>query len=328
MHLPKSWRRAIAAWICCAALIAAPVAAATDSTEVSYIYSYTGFSDAYQLTRGDKTLTVAPFLPLLDGDRVTVVKPKDKSGTVSTLKLSLNGVIATIDAANSPYCVGKADGDCRAGAAATGASAPNSALVVFKNILASIAPIFGAAQDDSYSAQVDQMVTRGAPSGPKVPMLGVSPAAIEPTSSTVLAFAWLGGAQPFTVTILPAPGGQPLVTKSGITGNSIMLSGLRLAPGTYQVQIQDTNQLKALGSFQCVDQASPTTAIDTISGDLAMPPATIATIRAGLLARQGQQYYLLAYQTIAELPDDAPNGQVHALRGWLAEGLPPTDLGQ
>ena len=328
MHLPESWYRTVAASIWGAALFATPVAAATDPAGVAYVYSYTGFSDAYQVIRGDKTLTVAPFLPLLDGDRVSIVQSKDKFGTVSTLKLSLNGAIVTIDAAHSPYCVGKVGGNCAAAAAATAASASSSVLAVFTNILASIAPIFGAAQDDAYSSQVDQMVTRGAASGPEVPMLGASPAPIELVGSTVLAFAWLGGAQPFTVTVLPASGGQPLVTKSGVTGNNITLSGLKLAPGAYQVQIQDTNQQKALGNFQCVNEAAPTTPIDPISGDVAIPPATIAIIRAGLLANKGQQYYLLAYQSIAELPDDAPNGQVHKLRTWLAEGLPPTNLSQ
>jgi hypothetical protein len=330
MHLPKLWCKAVAPGIFGAALVAAPVAAATaDSTGVCYIYRYTGYSDAYRVVRGDKTLAVAPFLPLLIGDRIVVVEPKDKSGTISTLTLSVNGELEPIDAAHSPYCVGKAEGDCNAPTAAYLASASaNPALAVFKNILASVAPIFGAAQNDAYSSQVDQMVTRGPATGPKVPMLGASPSPIEPVSSTVLAFAWLGGAQPFTVTIVPASGGQALVSKSGVTTNNIMLSGLQLKPGAYQVQIQDARQDKAVGNFLCVNEAPPTTAIDSISGDVAIPPATIATIRAGLLANKGQQYYLVAYQTIAELPDDPPNGQVHNLRGWLTEGLAPTNLGQ
>jgi len=316
MHLPK---------LCLMAVI---MAATGTSNAVCYIYSYTGYSDAYQVVRGGKTISVAPFLPLLDGDRVIVVRPRDKSGTVSTLTVSLNGQLQAVDGAHSPYCVGKTNGDCHgADASYTASATGNPALAVFKNILASIAPLFGAAQDDAYSSQVDQMVTRGL-GGPKVPMLPASPVPIEPANSTVVAFAWLGGTQPFTVTVTPASGSQPLVTKTGVTANNIVLSGLQLAPGTYQVQIQDAQQQKATGTFQCVNASAPTTPIDSISGDIAIPPATIATIRAGLLAHRGQQYYLLAYQALAALPDDPPNGQVHNLRSWLAEGLPPTNLGQ
>jgi hypothetical protein len=321
--------RAIPASVFTAALLAAPASAAGSAQGIVYIYAYNGASSAYQVASNGKTETAAPFLPLLDGDRITIATPKDQLGNPSIMTLSINGRLVQVD--HSPYCIGKSSGDCNGANAPTGAFAgmTSQALMVFKSVLASISGIFGQAQDDSYSSLVDQMVSRGpGTSAPQIPMLPASPMPIEPASSTLLAFQWLGGKTPFTVTVVPARGNTPLVTKTGIAQNNVTIEGLHLAPGTYQVHVTDSLQQTVSGTFNCVNQPLPPLPIDSISNDLAIPPATLAALRAGLYAKQGTEYYLVAYQALADFPDDPPNGQVHNLRNWLAEGLPFSNFGQ
>ncbi len=318
-----------AALFAAAAIVAAPplLGRAAASAPVDFVYEYQGFSDAYRIVdRNDRGKPVAPLAPLANGDVVSVSAPKDRAGTPTSIVLSIGGERYTVTSSNSPFCVGRINGNCKAGWAqqALESATQNPIVKVFDSILASIVPIFGQAQDDSYSTQTAQMVARGAESpAPQIPMLPSSPLALEPASSSLIAFGWLGGQPPFTVAVLPASSEQPLAQQSGVTENSVTIQGRHCRPGTYRVQIEDAAHEKIGGAFQCVAQGLPALPIDEISGDLQMPPAAIATIRAGLLARHGRQWYLAAYQELAPFVDDAPNGQVHNLRYWLSEGLPP-----
>lgn len=299
----------------CFSLLAAGTTPA-DQAQISYVYGYTGLASAYRITHAGKTQTIAPFLPLQNGDRVTIVRSSN-SGVRSVVTLSIDGVLYSVDAAHSPFCVGAASGKCTAGAHPSAPS--NPALTILKHVLASIAPIFGEAQDDYYSSHVDQMVSRGVPSPPSIPMLPRSPLAVTPATSTSLSLQWLNGTPPFTVTLYS--GDTAVARKTGVVQNSVTLDDLRLTAGTYHVVIEDSQHLKGDGRFKAVaeDLPNPPLPIDKIAPYL--PPAQLATVRAGLLAHRGMQYYLMAYQALAPLPDDAP--QAGQLRNWLAEGEPP-----
>lgn len=310
-----------------AAIVAAPPVASTAAADVNFVYSYQGYSDAYRIVdRNDKRKPVAPLAPLSNGDVVSVVAAEDRAGKKTAIVLSIAGEHFTVTASNSPFCVGRVGGDCKAGWAqqALESAQQNSIVKVFDSILASIVPIFSQAQDDSYSTQSAQMVARGAQTpAPQIPMLPASPLAVEPASSSLLAFGWLGGRPPFTVTVLPASSENPIAQRTGVVQNSVTIEGMHFTPGRYRVRIEDASNQKISGTLQCVAGGLPALPIDDISGDLQMPPAAVATIRAGLLARHGLQWYLAAYQELAPFTDDAPNGQVQNLRYWLSEGLPP-----
>ncbi len=306
-------------------LLGASVGPGSGASGVAYIYSYSGYSDAYRVTRDGKTLAVAPLLWLAPGDRIAIVSPRDRFGNPSVITVSVNGELTRIDAAHSPFCIGAASGICGSSPVVPSLkSVQNETLAGLRRVLTSVAPVMREAHDSAYSSQVDQMTTQGSvvPPAPVIPMLPSAPLAVEPVSAAVVAFGWLGGQAPFTVTIFSLSSSRPLVTQPSVSRNSVTISGVQLTSGRYAVRVEDALGRTAQGAFQCINGDLPPLPIDQIGGGITLPVSTIAIIRAGLLARQGRQYYLAAYEALASLPDDGPGGDVYGMRTWLAKGLP------
>ena len=313
-------RRAIRIGLCAGALaVMCSAVGATKPSPVGFVYQMTGKSSAYRINRDGKAESITKRFLLFDGDQIAVSEPKDQSGKPAVITLWITGRLYNIGFADSPFCVGQAAPGCKSESAG---GVQNPVPKVFWSILESVASIVEEARGDAYSSQVDQMVSRGPSAPPSIPMLPSSPLAIQPQSAPILAFEWLGGQPPFAISVVSPSSHQIVTHESGVLPNSVAFKNLQLAPGTYHVRIVDAAGQKARGDFQCVAQPLPALSIDGVSEDLQLPPDAIATIRAGLLAKQGVEWYLAAYDMLAPFPDDGPGGQVHALRYWLAEGLP------
>ena len=289
-------------------------------SDVAYVYSYEGFAANYAVQRAGKTEPVAPFLPLQTGDRVSVLAATGANGRKLALVLSIGGLRYTVNASNSPFCIGPKGTGCAANAALSSGAA-NPALTVLKNILASVAPIFGEAQEDAYSSQQEAMTghRQGTAEPPKIPMLPAAPIARAALKSSALAFAWLDGKAPFKIQLSGGTGCA--ARQSGVSANSATFRNLRIAPGTAcRLRIEDADRQAVSAGFEVVaPQALPGLSIDQIVND---PDLPADVLKAALLARQGRQWYLAAYQAVADAADD-PQHQALQLRSWLAEGQPP-----
>ena len=314
-----------------AAVLILPVAAASfaavraSSPDVAYIYSYEGAAANYSVLRAGRAIPVAPFLPLRTGDRITVNAPADRQGRKLTLVLSVGGQHRQVTAASSPLCIGVKTAGCNSNVTIDTA-ASNPVMTVLKNVLSSIAPIFGEAQEDSYTTQQDAMTGHRATAvePPALPMLPESPRARTNVQMSRLAFAWLAGKAPFTAEL--SGGRNCAAKKTAILETSVVFYNVQVAPGTScRLKIEDAGHHSVTGTFDVVGSAAlPKLAVDQVMNDPALPAGlrgNAAAIRAAELAGQGVQWYLAAYQIVAAAPDD-PEHRVQQLRSWLAEGLP------
>jgi hypothetical protein len=313
-------RRTIAFGIGAGLLAVASVAnAAVNPQPVGFVYDMSASPAAYAIMREGQTQSVADRALLFDGDTVKVLEERDRLGKAAIITLWIRGRLYSVDFANSPFCIGSVSSACKSQSAGIEG---NPIPKIFWSVLESVGSIFEQARQDTYSSQVDQMVARGASSSPTIPMLPASPLAIEPVGSPILAFEWLGGEPPFAV-LIRAPSGQTAAKLQGVEANSVAIEGLHFVPGRYRVKIADAQGRTASAEFACSTRTLPVLSIDAMGDVSGVPAVVISSMRAALLARQGREWYLAAYQILATLPDDAQKGQVHDLRFWLAEGLPP-----
>lgn len=285
---------------------------------VAYVLSYAGTAANYSVVRGGKSERVAPFFPLQSGDRITIAGRTDSAGHALQIVLAIGGERQTVAAENSPFCIGPKTAGC-AGNAQLSAGA-NPVATVFKNILASIAPIFGEAHDDYYSAQQDAMTGHRGSEPPEIPMLPGAPLARVGAADS-LTFAWQGGTAPFRVEVLQR---GRIIAEKPAAENFVTLSGLRrIRNGIFALRVVDAQRQVAGGAFEVVPPASlPSKPVASLSGAASALGSNAAVVNAALLARQGRQWYLAAYQMIANVPDD-PDHQAVKLRDWLSEGQPP-----
>ncbi len=296
-----------------------PLAVTADTAQpgISYVSSYNGPASAYRISRSGQSVNIAPLALLQSGDRVSVVVPSDKVGTKMTIMLSIEGSLHTVNG-DRPYCVGASDGICGSHPV-QGAGPVGTVSTVLKNILASVAPLFAAAQEDYYSSKVDQMTSRGPPPAPSMPLLHTTPRAGASLQSGALTIPWLGGRAPFHVRLFLGGADKPVAEKLNIPINEARFDS-GLMPGTYQVEVEDSSGAKATGNFDIVsDSAIPQLSEDERDQLKHLPGSLSVPLSAGMLAKKGphHEWNLAAYQQLATVPDSYPN--VQPLRYLLIE---------
>jgi hypothetical protein len=308
--------------ICASAFIAIAVSRpAHAGATISYVSDYNGSSVDYAIKRGGRPIAVAPFLPLVAGDVVRVVVPADKRGPL-TITLSISGRLYRVDAHHSPFCVGAPSGVCGRSTVHSIVQTKGSESVasvgvrgVLQGALESVAPLFRAAQDDFYSSKTHPMSHRGAAAPPAMPLLETSLPRRTTVEAGSLAVPWLGGQAPFHVQLYADGSAQPIAEKSNIERNEARFDSLNVLPGKYRVVVEDARHQSSTGHFEIVSPDALPKHWREQSGELAHYPASL---RAGLLAHEGREWYLAAYQQLLQAPDDYPN--VQQLRFFLTEG--------
>ena len=115
-----------------------------------------------------------------------------------------------------------------------------------------------------------------------------------------------------------------IVAEKPAAENVVTLKGVRhFRGGMFTLRVIDAQHQMATASFEVVPSTLlPKTPGATDSNVTSALGANAPVVNAALLARQGRQWYLAAYQMIANVPDD-PDHQAVKLRDWLAEGQPP-----
>src|SRR5205085_1834585 len=128
-----------------------------------------------------------------------------------------------------------------------------------------IAPIFGEAHDDYYTAQQDAMTGHRGVEPPSLPMLPVEPIA-RVAAADALSFAWAGGRAPFRVQLLQ---GERIVAQKIAMENSVTLNGLRrIRSGLLALRVVDAQHQAAAGVLEVVPVKSlPDTSMGAAGSD-------------------------------------------------------------
>lgn len=244
---------------------------ATPTQAAIWIKDFEGDPEGYRLERNGQTLTIQYYLELKAGDRLLIEPGRE-------LRLGRDdGTVNVVRSDESPYTLEE-----------TG-EAPS----VWANLVAWAGGWLHARHEDGMAKPVVSLHTRNQGKPIALPLAPVSPVQLM-AGERPLQLIWTGGQSPFRVRLASADGKTVLIDQS-VEKRRLSSPPLNLAPGIYQLTIQDPSQQQA------------TVAINVVAAENLPVPApgwTAAvgaddsreTLYAVWLAAQGESWLLEAYQ--------------------------------